>query len=207
MLGWLSDAACWASARNRARKRRVAGVLAAEHLHRDRPVQGDVGRPPDLAHAAGGDQLVQLVAVAQAPSSWFDHGGHSSPVRLVRAVHLDTAGGSAPITRTRGGVHSGVRLHMLNVRAGRFGSVTRCDPCRLPARSARRLLRVPERPRASAPVSRRRASGPTSRRRPAGRAGRRRRRTRCAGCTRSSRPAAGCAAPARSRSPGRAGRR
>ena len=58
---------------------RVAGVLAAQHLHRDRAVQGGVQPAPDLAHAAGGDHLLELVAVAQAPSSWFDHGGHSCP--------------------------------------------------------------------------------------------------------------------------------
>jgi hypothetical protein len=62
-------------------ERRVAGVLAAQYLHRHRPVERDVGSPPDLAHATGRDELVELVAVAQAPSSWFDHGDDSSPVR------------------------------------------------------------------------------------------------------------------------------
>jgi hypothetical protein len=77
-------------------ERRVAGVLAAQHLDRDRPVQRDVVSAPHLAHAAGGDQLVQFVTVTQAPSSWFDHGGHSSFIRPGR-VRAATSSPRGPV--------------------------------------------------------------------------------------------------------------
>src|SRR6188472_4043305 len=41
---------------------RVVGVLALEQLDRDRPAENGVLRAPDLAHAAGGDPLLHLVA-------------------------------------------------------------------------------------------------------------------------------------------------
>ena len=46
----------------------VAGELAAQHLHRDRPLEQGVAGPPDPSHAAAGEDGLQLVAVAeQAP--------------------------------------------------------------------------------------------------------------------------------------------
>ena len=43
-------------------ERRVVGVLRLEQLHRDAAAEHGVGRPPDLAHPAGGDPRVQTVA-------------------------------------------------------------------------------------------------------------------------------------------------
>ena len=52
-------------------ERGVAGELAAQHLHRDRPLEQGVAGPPDPAHAAAGERHEELVPVAEQADSRF----------------------------------------------------------------------------------------------------------------------------------------
>ena len=162
--GWLSEAACWASARNRARKLGSPVYSLRSTFTATEPVQGDVRAPPDLAHAAGGDQLVQLVPVAQAPSSWFDQRGSLLAVRSACCTGpADTRSGvHTDRPRPLRCVHSAGRLTMVDVRAGPMVRCAGCDPRR--SRRGRRAVAARTRATPRVGVSRRRASGPTSRR-------------------------------------------
>ncbi len=61
MFGWLTSAVVRASCANRARRSASVVTLGGEHLQRDRPIEARVARAVDVAHAAGGEEAIDLV--------------------------------------------------------------------------------------------------------------------------------------------------
>ena len=75
MFGWSRLAAASASARNRARRRRLASCAGEDHLERDDAVQADLPGLVDDAHPAAGDLLQQLVVADRSPREERRGGG------------------------------------------------------------------------------------------------------------------------------------
>jgi hypothetical protein len=53
------------------------GISGLQQLHRHRPLQHEVCGPPDLAHPAPGDTVVQPVPAPEHPSGRYHHGTSS----------------------------------------------------------------------------------------------------------------------------------
>ena len=138
MLGWRSWATASASMRNRAKCSGRAVLAAADHLHRDEPVQSGLAGQVNHTHAPLAELFDELVA------------GDAGPLGLAaRLAGLLT--GSVVLTTQ---VDRAVGMRIVGFRGPGLGSRKGCRLLRIVGRFPRRLgfRRASRRPESSRPV-------------------------------------------------------